>query len=94
MMVVPLILVVSALQAPDSPFLRAAALFPPFTPFLMLLRIADGAPGWEVATGLALMAATTAGAIWIGVQAYRTGALAQGPPRLAAILRNAFARRA
>ncbi|MFM1958862.1 MAG: hypothetical protein RL588_379 [Pseudomonadota bacterium] len=94
LMLVPLVLVISSLQAPDSPFLRTAALFPPFTPFLMLLRIADGAPAWEVATGLALMAATTAGAIWIGVQAYRTGALTQGPPRLAAILRNALSRRA
>ena len=94
MMLVPLILVVSALQAPDSPFIRAAALFPPFTPFLMLLRIADGAPAWEVATGLALMAVTTAGAIWVGVQAYRTGALAQGPPRLLAILRHTLGRKA
>lgn len=94
LMIVPLVLVVSALQAPDSPILRTAALFPPFTPFLMLLRIADGAPAWEVATGLALMAATTAGAIWIGVQAYRTGALTQGPPRLAAILRTALTRKA
>jgi ABC-2 type transport system permease protein len=94
MMLVPLILVVSALQAPDSPLIRAAALFPPFTPFLMLLRIADGAPAWEVATGMLLMAVTTAGAIWIGVQAYRTGALTQGPPRLVAILRNALGLRA
>lgn len=94
LMLVPLILVVSALQAPDSPVIRAAALFPPFTPFLMLLRIADGAPAWEVATGLALMAATTAGAIWIGVQAYRTGALTQGPPRLLAILRHTLGRKA
>lgn len=93
-LLIPLFLVISAVQAPDSPVIRIAALFPPFTPFLMLLRIADGAPAWEVATGIALMAATTAIAIWAGVQAYRTGALAQGSSSLWAILRRSLARRA
>jgi len=91
---VPLLLVISAVQAPDSPVIRIAALFPPFTPFLMLLRIAEGAPAWEVATGIALMAATTAGALWVGVQAYRTGALSQGPSNLWAILRRSLGRQA
>ena len=91
---IPLFLVISGFQAPESPVIRIAALFPPFTPFLMLLRIADGAPAWEVATGVALMAATTAGAIWIGVQAYRTGALTQGSSSLWAIFRRSLARRA
>ena len=93
-MLIPLFLVISGFQAPESPVIRIAALFPPFTPFLMLLRIADGAPAWEVATGVALMAATTAGAIWIGVQAYRTGALTQGSSSLWAIFRRSLARRA
>ena len=91
---VPLLLVISALQAPDSPVIRIAALFPPFTPFLMLLRIAEGAPAWEVATGIVLMAATTAGALWVGVQAYRTGALSQGPSNLWAILRRSLGSKA
>ncbi|MFM8821385.1 MAG: ABC transporter permease [Phenylobacterium sp.] len=93
-MLLPMLLVISALQAPDSPILRAAALFPPFTPFLMLLRVADRAPAWELATGIALMALTTAGAIWIGVQAYRAGALTQGPSSLWSILRSGLKRHA
>ncbi|MCA3756489.1 MAG: ABC transporter permease [Phenylobacterium sp.] len=92
LMLIPLLLVISGLQAPDSPILRAAALFPPFTPFLMLLRIADGAPAWELATGISLMALTTAGAIWVGVQAYRTGALTQGSANLWSILRRSLQR--
>lgn len=87
-LLIPLFLVISAIQTPESPVIRIAALFPPFTPFLMLLRIADGAPAWEVATGLVLMAATTAGAVWIGVQAYRTGALTQGSSNLWTLLQN------
>ncbi|MFM8753971.1 MAG: ABC transporter permease [Phenylobacterium sp.] len=92
LMLIPMLLVISGLQAPDSPILRAAALFPPFTPFLMLLRIADGAPAWELATGISLMALTTAGAIWVGVQAYRTGALTQGSANLWSILRRSLQR--
>ena len=93
LLVVPLMLVISALQSPDSPLIRAAAMIPPFTPFLMLLRVAEGAPAWELATGLVLMVLTTAGAIWVGVQAYRTGALTQGQTSLWSLIRNRFVAR-
>lgn len=93
MMVIPLLLVISALQSPDSPVIRIAALVPPFTPFLMLLRVADNAPAWEILTGLSLMGLTTAAAIWIGVQAYRTGALSQGQTTLWSLFRRSLAAR-
>jgi len=38
------------------------------------------------------MALTTAGAIWVGVQAYRTGALTQGSANLWSILRRSLQR--
>lgn len=93
LMVIPLMLVVSALQTPDSPVIRVAALIPPFTPFLMLLRVVDNAPAWEILTGLGLMFLTTAATIWAGVQAYRTGALSQGQTTLWALFRRSLARR-
>lgn len=93
LMFIPLILVISAIQTPDSPVIRVAAMIPPFTPFLMLLRVVDHAPAWEVLTGLVLMVLTTAGAIWVGVQAYRTGALSQGQTTLWALVRRSLAPR-
>ena len=93
MMVIPLLLVISALQSPDSPIIRIAALIPPFTPFLMLLRVVDNAPAWEVLTGLALMGLTTAAAIGVGVQAYRTGALSQGQTTLWSLIRRSLTAR-
>jgi ABC-2 type transport system permease protein len=93
MMVIPLLLVISAVQSPESPIIRIAAMIPPFTPFLMLLRVAENAPAWEVLTGLALMGLTTAAAIAVGVQAYRTGALSQGQTTLWSLVRRSFASR-
>jgi ABC-2 type transport system permease protein len=93
MMIIPLLLVISALQSPDSPIIRIAALIPPFTPFLMLLRVVDNAPAWEVLTGLALMGLTTAAAIGVGVQAYRTGALSQGQTTLWSLIRRSLTAR-
>jgi ABC-type Na+ efflux pump permease subunit len=59
----------------------------------MLLRVVDNAPAWEVLTGLALMGLTTAAAIGVGVQAYRTGALSQGQTTLWSLIRRSLTAR-
>lgn len=68
------------LRAPDSPFAVAASLFPPATPFLMLLRLAipPGPAAWEVALSVVLTASFTLFCVWAAGKIFRIGILAQG----------------
>ena len=57
-----------------------ASLFPPATPFLMLLRLAldERPPVWQVALGVALTVLTTIFIVWAAGKIVRTGLLMQG----------------
>ena len=70
----------AVLQAPASGFAVVVSLFPPATPFLMMLRIAlrPGPAVWQVALGVTLAVATTVGAVWAAGKIFRTGVLMQG----------------
>ncbi|HEX5137906.1 MAG TPA: ABC transporter permease [Planctomycetota bacterium] len=70
------------LKSPDSPFAVAVSLFPPATPFLMLLRLAipPGPAAWEVALACVLTAAFTLFCVWAAGKIFRIGILAQGQP--------------
>jgi ABC-type Na+ efflux pump permease subunit len=70
------------LRSPDSPFAVAVSLFPPATPFLMLLRLAipPGPAAWEVALSVVLTAAFTLFCVWAAGKIFRIGILAQGQP--------------
>jgi ABC-2 type transport system permease protein len=64
---------------PDSPLATAASLFPPFTPMLMVLRVAvKSPPAWQLALGYALSAVFVAFMIWVCGKIYRTGILMYG----------------
>jgi ABC-2 type transport system permease protein len=75
---VPLMFLGQALTRPDAPLLTALSFVPPFTPFLMVARVAAGPPLWQVAATLALMAGTTALELWVAIPAFRSGALTSG----------------
>ena len=79
-MMVPVFTWSAVLRAPDSTLSVALSLFPTSAPFLMLLRIAlqPGPPLWQVLLSVAVMAATTAGAVWAASRIFRAGILMQG----------------
>ncbi|GIW87666.1 MAG: sodium transporter [Isosphaeraceae bacterium] len=68
------------LQGPDSPVSVAASLFPPATPFLMLMRMAltPAPPVWQVALSVALTTLTALACVWAAGKIFRTGILMQG----------------
>lgn len=70
------------LRSPDSPFAVAVSLFPPATPFLMLMRLAipPGPAAWEVAVAAVLTVAFTLFCVWAAGKIFRIGILAQGQP--------------
>jgi ABC-2 type transport system permease protein len=67
-------------RAPQSPLSVGASLFPPATPFLMLLRLAleERPPAWQVALGVGLTLLTTIFIVWAAGKIVRTGLLMQG----------------
>ncbi len=67
-------------RAPQSAFAIGASLFPPATPFLMLLRLAlpERPPAWQVVLGMLLTLAATICVVWAAGRIVRTGLLMQG----------------
>jgi ABC-2 type transport system permease protein len=75
---IPIIFMGQAAQHPDAPLLQTLSWIPPFTPFLMVARIASHPPLWQVAGTLALMIVTSATVVWLSGRAFRAGALSFG----------------
>jgi ABC-2 type transport system permease protein len=78
------------LRAPNSPLAVGLSLFPPATPFLMLVRLAltPAPPMWQVLLSLVLTAGTAALFVWAASKVFRIGLLMQGkPPNLPELLR-------
>ena len=67
-------------RAPQSAFAIGASLFPPATPFLMLLRLAlpERPPAWQVVVGMLLTLVATIAVVWAAGRIVRTGLLMQG----------------
>jgi ABC-2 type transport system permease protein len=70
----------AVLRAPDSALAVGLSLFPPATPFLMLLRIAlrPAPPTWQILLSLALVGLTVIAAVWAAGKIFRTGILMHG----------------
>jgi ABC-2 type transport system permease protein len=86
----PVLMSTFVLRAPNSPLSVGLSLFPPATPFLMLVRLAltPAPPMWQVLLSLALTAATAALFVWAASKIFRVGLLMQGtPPNLPELLR-------
>lgn len=77
-LMIPLIFMAQSIRHPDAPILAVLSWIPPFTPFLMIARVASGPSLLRIGGSLALMAATTAVVIWICGRAFRAGALSTG----------------
>jgi len=79
MLVVPILMVTSAIQNPGSTFVTALSLFPPFTPILMWARVAGGGvPAWQVGVSFVLMGVAIVGIAWVAGRIYKVGILMAG----------------
>lgn len=91
--VVPLFLLLPVIKEPQGTLATSLSLFPPFSPLLMLLRLAtpEGVPTWQACLGLLGVLAATAFALWLGSRIFRVGILMQGKlPKFSQILRWGF----
>lgn len=80
LMMAPVFTWTAVLRAPDSAFSIGISMFPPATPFTMLLRIAlrPAPPLWQILLSLALVAATVVVAVWAAGKIFRAGILMTG----------------
>lgn len=89
-LVVPMFLWLPVIKEPTASLATWASLFPPFTPMLMVIRLASPVtiPAWQPWVGLAGVALVTVLSVWAAGRIFRVGILVQGkPPRLQEILR-------
>jgi ABC-2 type transport system permease protein len=92
MLTIPLVFMAQSIRHPDAPILATLSWIPPFTPFLMIARVASAPSLLRVGGSLALMAATTAVVIWVCGRAFRAGALSTGKIDLRGLLARAVGR--
>ncbi|MGE5814376.1 MAG: ABC transporter permease [Acidobacteriota bacterium] len=76
----PVFVWTAVLRAPDSPLSVGLSLFPPATPFLMLLRLAlrPAPPLWQVLLSVVLIGLAVVIAVWAAGKIFRTGILMHG----------------
>ncbi len=79
-LLVPALMWNAVTRAPQSALAVGASLFPPATPFLMLLRLAleERPPAWQVALSVVLTVVTMLAIVWAAGRIVRTGLLMQG----------------
>ncbi|MGH9409915.1 MAG: ABC transporter permease [Vicinamibacterales bacterium] len=79
-MMLPFMVWVPVVRAPESGMALALSLWPTAAPFLMLLRVAipPGPPAWQVALSFALTGAAAVFAVYAAGRIFRTGILMQG----------------
>lgn len=86
----PVFVWTAVLRNPASPLSVGMSLFPPATPFLMLMRMAltPAPPAWQVALSVVLTTVTSVAVAWVAGKIFRTGLLMQGKaPSLRELLR-------
>ncbi|MCA8900879.1 MAG: ABC transporter permease [Hyphomonas sp.] len=75
LLMLPMFAIMIAFQDPGSPVVSIASWVPLFTPFLLILRMPDDPPLWEVLAQMGLMAATALVVLWFATKVYRAGAV-------------------
>ncbi len=90
LLALPLILSMVSLQDPNGQMATVASFIPPFTPFLMMTRIASvpAPPAWQIPGTILLLVISTWLAIRLAARVFRVGVLIYGqPPSLGQIWR-------
>jgi len=89
-MMIPMFVWFPVLQEPTGSLATGLSLFPPATPFLMVLRMAatQAIPLWQPLLGIAILTATTLLCVFAASRIFRIGILSQGKtPKLRELLR-------
>ena len=76
----PIFVWTAVLKNPSSPLSVGMSLFPPASPFLMLMRLAlsPAPPVWQVVLSVVLTTLTAMAIVWAAGKIFRTGLLMQG----------------
>lgn len=78
-LIAPMLFLMPVINDPDSTLAVVLSLFPPFTPLLMMLRIAvKTPPAWQIALGYVLTTAFVYGMLALCARIYRVGILMYG----------------
>ncbi len=82
LLAVPLILSMVTLQDPNGKLATIASFIPPFTPFVMMTRVASVPPPpvWQIPATLGLLAISTWLAVRLAARVFRVGILLYGQP--------------
>lgn len=82
LLAVPLILSMVTLQDPNGQLATISSFIPPFTPFVMMTRIASvpSPPVWQIAATLGLLTISTWLAVRLAARVFRVGILLYGQP--------------
>jgi len=91
--IIPMFLIAPVIADPTGPLATTIALIPPFTPTVMVMRMASSVtiPMWQPVVGLLGVILFTIFTVWIGARIFRTAILIQGQkPNLATLYKYAF----
>jgi ABC-2 type transport system permease protein len=91
--ILPMFIIVPVIADPNGPLATALSLIPPFTPTLMVVRMATPVtiPLWQPLVGLIGVILFTLFSVWIGARVFRTAILIQGQkPTVANLFKYAF----
>jgi len=89
----PMFVIVPIISNPTSAFATTLALIPPFTPSVMLIRMATPVtiPMWQPIVGLIGVLLFTVFSVWVGARIFRTAILIQGQkPSIGNLIKYAF----
>lgn len=78
--IIPMFLIVPVIADPTGPLATTMSLIPPFTPTIMVVRMASSVtiPVWEPFAGLLGVILWTLFTVWLGARVFRTAILIQG----------------
>ena len=91
--ILPLFLIMPVIQNPSGTLATTLSFIPPFTPSIMMIRLATPVtvPLWQPIVGLVGVILFTIFTVWVGARIFRTAILIQGQkPSVANLFKYAF----
>jgi ABC-2 type transport system permease protein len=91
--IIPMFLIAPIIADPTGTLATTMSLIPPFTPTIMVVRMASSVtiPAWQPIVGLLGVILYTIFTVWLGARVFRTAILIQGQkPNLATLYKYAF----
>ncbi len=87
-LIVPLLSMLPVVKDPNGTLAKVLSFIPPFTPFVMMNRVAGPPAPWEYVATTVLLLVTLVFTVWAAAKVFRVGILMTGkPPKLMEILR-------